>query len=280
MAILKFLGEYQTGSLYHLPMDRISPVPGQPRKTFCEKPLAAMAASIREVGILHPVIVRLKRGSEDFFHLVAGERRLRAAQASGLTVIPAIVMRGTKRDAAIVSLIENVQRENLTPIEEGESYRRLKAEFAFTEVQLAQLVGKSQPTISEAIRLTRLPPTIKNACERNPGSYPKRMLVEISRHGTAEQMNDLFKSITEFNLTSDQVRDFVNREKRGGKRKKSPGKPPKTVVELAKSMTRQAEDLRKSLPFVRPVNLPKEVGGPLKFELDNLKKAINHFYTS
>lgn len=280
MTVLKFSGEYQTGSLYHLPMDRILPMPGQSRKTFCEKPLADMAASIREVGVLHPVIVRLKRGSEDFFHLVAGDRRMRAAQASGLTVIPAIVMRGTKRDAAIISLIENVQRENLTPIEEGESYRRLKAEFGFTEVQLAQLVGKSQPTISEAIRLTRLTPTIKNACESNPGGYPKRMLVEISRHGTAEQMNNLFKSITEFNLTSDQVRDFVNREKQGKRPEKKADMSPKTEVKRAKSMTRQAEYLRKSLPFVKPVNLPKEVYGPLKFELDNLKKAINHFYTS
>ena len=152
-------------NIKYIPIDRIRPNPYQPRKNFNRSALLELADSIKEYGVLQPINVRsLASGS---FELVAGERRLRAAMLAGLKFIPAIVVTVTDNDSAIIALIENLQREDLTYLEEAESYYTLLSEHGLTQEELARKVGKSQSTIANKIRILKLPPLVKKILEDN-----------------------------------------------------------------------------------------------------------------
>ena len=143
-----------------IPVASIKPNPYQPRDAFDEEALGALADSIREVGLLQPVLVR---PAGDGFELIAGERRLRAAKRVGLQTIPALV-RETDDDRALEqALVENVQREDLNPLEEAAAYQQLIEDFKLTHEQLASRVGKSRAAISNTLRLLQLPPSIQVA---------------------------------------------------------------------------------------------------------------------
>jgi len=137
-----------------VPVDEISPNPDQPRSHFDDDSLAELTASITEVGVLQPVVVT--EGDEGYV-LIAGERRWRAGMAAGLSVIPAVV-RGTQGDSTLVeALVENVQRQDLTPLEEAHAYRQLLENYGMTQDAVADRVGKSRPAISNTLRLLLLP---------------------------------------------------------------------------------------------------------------------------
>jgi ParB family chromosome partitioning protein len=143
-----------------IPVASIKPNPYQPRDAFDEEALGALADSIREVGLLQPVLVR---PAGEGFELIAGERRLRAAKRVGLQTIPALV-RETDDDRALEqALVENVQREDLNPLEEAAAYQQLIEDFKLTHEQLASRVGKSRAAISNTLRLLQLPPSIQVA---------------------------------------------------------------------------------------------------------------------
>jgi ParB family chromosome partitioning protein len=143
-----------------IPIAAIRPNPYQPRDAFDEESLGALADSIREVGLLQPVLVR---PSGDGFELIAGERRWRAARRVGLQTIPALV-RETDDDTALEqALVENVQREDLNPLEEAAAYQQLIEDFKLTHEQVAARVGKSRAAISNTLRLLQLPPSIQRA---------------------------------------------------------------------------------------------------------------------
>jgi ParB family chromosome partitioning protein len=143
-----------------IPIAAIRPNPYQPRDVFDEESLGALADSIREVGLLQPVLVR---PAGDGFELIAGERRWRAARRVGLQSIPALV-RETGDDTALEqALVENVQRENLNPLEEAAAYQQLIEDFKLTHEQVASRVGKSRVAISNTLRLLQLPPSIQRA---------------------------------------------------------------------------------------------------------------------
>jgi ParB family chromosome partitioning protein len=146
------------GGLEDLPISSIRPNPQQPREHFDEESLAALAESIREVGVLQPVLVR---AAGDGYELIAGERRWRAARRVGLQTIPSIVR--VADDAAMLqqAIVENVQREQLNPLEEAAGYQQLIEDFSFTHDEVASRVGKSRATITNTLRLLQLPPTIQ-----------------------------------------------------------------------------------------------------------------------
>jgi ParB family chromosome partitioning protein len=152
------LGDESVGGLAELPISSIRPNPQQPREHFDEEALASLAESIREVGVLQPVLVR-SRG--DGYELIAGERRWRAARRVGLQTLPAIVRMAD--DAAMLqqAIVENVQREELNPLEEAAAYQQLIEDFSFTHDEVATRVGKSRATITNTLRLLQLPPTIQ-----------------------------------------------------------------------------------------------------------------------
>ncbi|HMM69193.1 ParB/RepB/Spo0J family partition protein [Gudongella oleilytica] len=134
-------------------ISRIIPKSDQPRKIFDEDALNDLKASIKENGVIQPIILRRK---DDRYEIIAGERRWRAAKAAGLERIPSIVREIDEETAAKISLIENVQRENLNPIEEAEAYKRLMSEYSLKQEELAKAVGKSRSYISNSIRLLNL----------------------------------------------------------------------------------------------------------------------------
>lgn len=142
----------------HIPVEAVEPNPYQPRRHFDEEGLAELAASIKEKGVLQPITVREKNGT---FELVAGERRWRAAQIAGLSEIPAVVRELADREVMEIALIENLQREDLNPIEEAEAYAVLMEEFSLTQEEVAQAVGKGRPTVANRLRLLRLPDVVK-----------------------------------------------------------------------------------------------------------------------
>jgi len=141
-----------------IPLAEIRPSPFQPRKRFDDKKLDELAASIRAQGILSPVIVRQIPGG---YELVAGERRLRATERAGLERIPAVVREMSNAGMLEVALIENVQREDLNPVEEAEVYRRLIEEFGLTQEEMAARVGKDRASIANTLRLLKLPHPIR-----------------------------------------------------------------------------------------------------------------------
>jgi len=143
-----------------VPVAAIRPNPYQPRETFDEEAIGALADSIREVGLLQPVLVR---PAGDGFELVAGERRWRAARRVGLQVIPALVRETDDNTALEQGLVENLQREDLNPLEEAAAYQQLIEDFGLTHEQVAARVGRSRAAISNTLRLMQLPPSIQRS---------------------------------------------------------------------------------------------------------------------
>lgn len=138
-----------------IPVDKVRPNPYQPRQHFDEDALQELAESIQAIGVLQPVLVRR---SGDMFELIAGERRWRAARRAGLRSIPAVVRDSTDTDALAEALTENLQRVDLSPLEEASAYQQLIEDFNLTHDEIALKVGKSRPAVSNALRLLQLPP--------------------------------------------------------------------------------------------------------------------------
>jgi ParB family chromosome partitioning protein len=149
------------GATLTLPIERIQPGAYQPRRRFDEEAIKGLADSIRERGVVQPLMVRPVEGAKDLYEIIAGERRWRAAQMAGLHEIPVIIRTFSDREAMEVGLIENVQREDLSPLEEAEGYRRLMEEFQHSQDGLAKVVGKSRPHITNMLRLLTLPSAVK-----------------------------------------------------------------------------------------------------------------------
>ena len=150
------------GSQRLVPIERIRPGALQPRRRFAEAELDALAQSIREKGILQPLLVRSLTAQETDFELIAGERRWRAAQRVGLHEVPILIRQISDFEALEIALIENLQREDLSPLEEAEAYRRLIDEFARTQANLAQALGKSRSHIANTVRLLSLPVQVRS----------------------------------------------------------------------------------------------------------------------
>ena len=148
------------GSLYQeLPVNAIHPNPNQPRTAFDEEALAALTASVREVGVLQPVLVR--RTGTETYELVAGERRWRAAKRAGLQLVPALVRDVDDASVLEQALVENLQREDLNAMDEAAAYQQLIEDFHLTHEEVATRVGKSRTAISNTLRLFQLPPSIQ-----------------------------------------------------------------------------------------------------------------------
>lgn len=148
-----------------IPVSMITANPEQPRKVFKDSELEELTKSISEYGVLQPLIVKKAEGRR--FILVAGERRLRAASLAGLKTVPAIVKELQDREAALIALVENVQRENLNFLEEARAYKKLMVDFELTQGEIARRVSKQQSTISNKIRILSLPDDIQNAIIQN-----------------------------------------------------------------------------------------------------------------
>ena len=157
--------EVSTDQLREVEIDRILPNSHQPRKNFDEDALNELADSIREHGVIQPIVVSPL--DDGFFQIIAGERRWRASQRAGLLRIPAVVRAAVAHDALELALIENLQREDLNPMEEAEAYERLISDFGMTQEEVARRVGKNRATVANMLRLLRLPPEVQQWLREN-----------------------------------------------------------------------------------------------------------------
>ena len=151
-------GARESEDTLNVPIEQIEPNPQQPRAAFGEEQIEELAASIREKGLLQPLLVRPVRGG---YQLIAGERRLRAAQRVGLTRVPVLLRDVDDRESLELALIENLQREDLNPMDEARAYMRLSEEFGLKQEEIAQRVGKSRSAVANSVRLLQLPPDIR-----------------------------------------------------------------------------------------------------------------------
>ncbi len=193
------LSRQEAGELRDVAISDIKKNPDQPRKFFKESALKDLTASVKRSGVIQPVIIKRKR---DTLYLVAGERRLRAAEAAGLTQIPAIL---TEKNATEIALIENLQRENLKPLEEAEALDQMKKEFNYTQENLARVIGKGRSTITEILSINKLPESIKKEC-RLADMFTRKHLIAIVRQKTPQKMHSLFEKIKKENLSSNQAK--------------------------------------------------------------------------
>ena len=195
-----------------VPISAIKPNPHQPRQYFDPETLGELAQSIKERGLLQPVIVR--RDPEGEYTLVAGERRLRAAEQAGLALVPAIL---SDHDLLEVALEENVQRQDLNALEEAEALAALAAERGHSHADLARVIHKSRPYVSNTLTLTRLPEAIKKEYLKDGASVSREIMISIARQESPEDMFALWKRVK---LGSLSVRSF--RREAGSGRKTLP----------------------------------------------------------
>lgn len=158
-----FPEEPEGGAVTKLPLQKVEPNPDQPRRTFDEEELQALADSIAAHGILQPLAVRASGGG--FYQIIAGERRWRAARMAGLSEVPVVVLEADDRTVMELALVENLQRQDLNPMEEAEGYQRLMKEYGLTQEEAAARVGKSRPAVANALRLLLLPEEVRSLVE-------------------------------------------------------------------------------------------------------------------
>jgi ParB family chromosome partitioning protein len=219
----------QSAGLMELAIDQIAPNPYQPRKTFNEASIEELARSVRQHGIVQPLVVTR---SGDRYKLIAGERRYRAAQKAGLTTVPVVVkeMMGDG-EALQIALIENIQREDLNPIEEAQAYHQLHEEFGLTQEEISKQVGKERSTVANFLRLLKLPDNVKKLLASGQLSMGHaRALLAVESQKKQEQ---LAERVVKRNLNVRQTEMLASESS------------PKTVEKKEKEkdvFTRDAED--------------------------------------
>jgi len=202
----------------NLKLTDIDPNRGQPRERFDEGALRELAESIKSVGVLQPILVRQ---TGDRYEIIAGERRWRAAQEAGLKSVPVILREAADQDAAVFSLIENLLRANLNPIEEAEAYHRLINEFGLSHEALSATVGKDRSTVTNALRLLKLPKEIREAiAKKTLSAGHARAILALE---TAEEQNRLFRSILSRGLTVREAEALARGKRKAGNVKKTRG---------------------------------------------------------
>ena len=214
-----------------IPLSKIVPNPYQPRKEFDEQALSELADSISKHGLLQPLLVRpLALGG---YEIVAGERRYRACRMAGITEVPVIIRELTESETMELALIENLQREDLTPLEEAEGYQALMSEHGMTQEEVAQSVGKSRPAVANALRLIKLPDSVKELLKENKISAGHaRALLSLN---SEEEMLELAELIVQKDLSVRQTEKLCKQAAREKPEPSAPEKKPSfySMVELA-----------------------------------------------
>ncbi|NLT95696.1 MAG: nucleoid occlusion protein [Clostridia bacterium] len=256
--LTKFFGininnEIDKNEIKNLDLDSIYPNPFQPRRVFDNAHLEELAQSIREFGVLQPILVR-KIGTG--YELVAGERRFRASQLAGLKTIPAIVKNLSDKEIAEMALIENLQREDLNYFEEAEGYAKLMKEFGITQEEIAKRMGKSQSTIANKLRLLNLPESVRKEISVN---------VITERHARALLKLDdeklqlqALKAIYTKNLNVRQTDELVEQLLINNE-KESKEKNQRKMKKIFKDMRLYLNTIRSAVKTIRDAGLDADI---------------------
>lgn len=234
LALAGSLGRRQRTVLTLVPLSAVTPNPDQPRKHFAEDALADLASSIKTRGLLQPIVVRRVA---DGYRLLAGERRFRAATLAGLDRVPALIRDGD--DDLEIALIENLQREDLSPLEEAEALALLIERHGYSHREVADLLGKSRPYVSNTLALNRLPESVKEDLHRHGAPVSREVLMGVARQETPEAAQALWRRLQ---LDAVSVRTF--RAERTGK--DTEWAPTREVFLAAKRLNRSLRRLAKA----------------------------------
>jgi ParB family chromosome partitioning protein len=259
------LASSDEGALKSIPISQIGRNPFQPRREFNSDEMAELQESLKASGLLQPITVR-RRPGKDGFELIAGERRLRAATKLGWKEIPAIIKEIDDKTVLTLALVENLQRTDLNPIEEGEGYYRLSHEFGLTQLQIAETVGKDRTTIANMLRLLQLPDTVRRLLQ--DGQLTMGHAKVLLGLEDPEMIATLAHEIVKDGLT---VREIERRirgfgEPRAGKR----AGRPRSVDRLPPEVKRIGDRLRRFLQTDVAVSVGKNNRGTLTL----------HFYSA
>jgi ParB family chromosome partitioning protein len=194
--------------VWHIPLSEIVPNPDQPRKNFSHADLEDLIASVKEHGVLQPILVSEK--ATGGYELIAGERRFRASEMAGVATIPALIKKTTDQNRLEIALIENIQRQNLNPIEEAFAFKRLTDEFDLTQEEVGKRVGKSRPAIANTIRLLDLPEVIQRALIDGTIAFSKARTL-LSLRNPKEQI-DMFEKIMSAGMSSVDLESAIERK--------------------------------------------------------------------
>ncbi|NOZ04251.1 MAG: ParB/RepB/Spo0J family partition protein [FCB group bacterium] len=252
-----------------IPIKDIKPNPHQPRQQFDEVALEELAASIREKGVLTPITVRIE---DDQYILVAGERRLRAALMAGLRDIPAYIVEvSDEAEMMEMSLIENIQRENLNPIEEAEAYAFLNSKFDLPHEKIAQAVGKKRVTVANALRLLTLPMEIRNSIREGSISAGHGRAILMMKTTAAKYK--LWKQIVQNGMSVRAAEAYA-------KSKASPKPAPKkkSAEKVVDQQVKALEDELISILGTKVKIFPQQKGGRIEvsyFSEDDLERIID-----
>ncbi len=203
-----------------VPLSTVEPDPHQPRSSMGD--LDELVASIREKGVLEPILVRPRPTPEDeeappagvLYRIISGERRFRAAQEAGLYELPVIEMDVSDEEALEIALIENLQRKDLTPFEEAEGYRLLAEVHSYTHEEIASAVGKSRTVVTESLSLLQMPPRVRDTVQAL-GLTSKSLLLEVLKAGTEAEMIELLEEVARRGLNRDDLRQRLRRGDKG-----------------------------------------------------------------
>ena len=246
----------------------VEPDREQPRKNFDPEKLQELSDSIRQYGVLQPLLVQKEK---DYYKIIAGERRWRAARLAGLTEIPVIVKEFTPQDSMEVSLIENLQRQNLNPMEESMAYQKLLTEFSMTQEQVAEKLGKSRSAIANSLRLQNLPEAVQKSISEGMISMGHAKVL-LGLDDKAEQTRLAVRIIGE-KLSVRELEQILAEKKPTKAKKKSEKK--ETAKDLA---TRMAEERMKELLGTQVINKKGAKKGKIEIEYhseEELDRILN-----
>ena len=235
-------------TLRHMPIELMRASPNNPRKYFAEADLEDLAKSIRDKGLLQPIVVRPLFGGE--YEIVAGERRWRAAQRAGVHDVPVLIRELNDGEALEIALIENIQRSDLNPLEEARAYGMLLEQFNYTQLQLAESVGKSRSHIANTLRLLNLPESVRSQIEQGnlTAGHARALVATDSPAELADQIIKLGLSV---------------RQAEGLARDAIPGRKPKPKVEKDADTKALEKTLTESLGFKVEIVHKGEAGGTM-----------------
>jgi len=249
--------DFAQESVFHLEIEKVIPNPGQPRRNFNQEALTELANSIREFGFIQPLVVtkvekETPTGVDVEYQIIAGERRYMAARLLGLRIIPAIIRNvSLEREKLELAVIENIQRENLNPIETARAFQRLQEEFRMTQREIAVKLGKSREVVANTMRLLDLPEYVRLALQEGKLSESNaRLLLGITDPGAQQQ---LFEDILQNKLTTRDVKARVEQHHAGNAGAGSDGfghrrgRPPLEEVHLAPEVKALQDELSSSL---------------------------------
>jgi ParB family chromosome partitioning protein len=223
----------EQGEMLLVPVEEVFPNPEQPRRTFDATRLAELAASIEEKGILQPILVQRVPGG---YELVAGERRLRASRLAGLDKVPVLLRKLDQEDKLELALVENIQREDLNPIEEAQAYRELQSHYGYTQDEIAKRVGKNRVTIANALRLLTLPEFVKE--ELVAGKISAGHARALLGFDDSSDMRTLLNRILKRGLSVRMVEEAVGRRKIQTPSKMTGSDPSLEIVALTRRLER------------------------------------------